>query len=485
MVGAAASNDTTDQPMLDATPRRLPPPPPVDPSSSDEAVAWVAAHLGDLLEVTGTGPARASARFRGGQSAADRALAGIGLAGYAADRNEVWPVARRGATAVSPYVRHGLLDLPRLWREAAAAPPVDRDRFRDELLWQEYARHVYARLGGRTTRGLRHELHGTPVADEAAPDAGAGVALRPDPWEQGRRDGMACITLVLEELETDGWAVNQTRMWLASHWAVRAQDGRRADWRDGEDALYRRLLDGSRAANRLGWQWTVGTGTGLPYGFSRQQVERRAPGLCRSCALRDDCPIEGWPDDPPLLEVPRDPRLKDDPDPAATAGPPTTEVHDPDRAPEAVWLTAESLGDADPALAHHPGLPAVFVWDVPLLARLRLDPMRLVFLAETLGDLAQRRTLEVWRGDVVATLGGHGQAAADIGTATPTTSTGSGRPAARPLAATFAPVPGWRRNRRALDVVEVHPWPWLRRPAGGPIGSFSAWRSDGQRSKRR
>jgi deoxyribodipyrimidine photo-lyase len=272
---------------------------------------------------------------------------------------------------------------------------------------------------------------------------------------------MACLDLVLTELELDGWAVNQTRMWLAAHWAVRTQDGRRGDWRDGEDALYRRLLDGSRAANRLGWQWTVGTGTGRPYGFSRQQVERRAPGVCRTCPLRDDCPIEDWPDDPPLRELPRDPRLKDDPDPAATAGPATVELGDPDRAPEAVWLTAESLGDADPALQAHPGLPAVFVWDVPLLTHLRLDPMRLVFLAETLGDLAQRRTLEVWRGDVGATLG------------------------TRPLATTFAPVPGWRRHRRTLDVVVVHPWPWLRRPAGGPIGSFSAWRSGGRKPQRR
>ena len=26
---------------------------------------------------------------------------------------------------------------------------------------------------------------------------------------------------VVAELETDGWLVNQTRMWLASHWTVR------------------------------------------------------------------------------------------------------------------------------------------------------------------------------------------------------------------------------------------------------------------------
>jgi deoxyribodipyrimidine photo-lyase len=131
-----------------------------------------------------------------------------------------------------------------------------------------------------------------------------------------------------------------------------------------------------------------------------------------------------------------------------------------DAAPEAVWLTAESLGDADPALAAHAGLPVVFVFDVPLLARLRLAPRRLVFLAECLADLATRREVEVWRGDVVATLAG------------------------RPLAVTHAPVPGFRRRAARLRLVERHPWPWLRRPAGGPVGSFSAWRARTERPGR-
>ena len=55
--------------------------------------------------------------------------------------------------------------------------------------------------------------------------------------------------------------------------------------------MYRELIDGSRAANLLGWQWTVGAGTGKPYGFARWQVEKRAPGLCKGCALVNLIPI--------------------------------------------------------------------------------------------------------------------------------------------------------------------------------------------------
>lgn len=430
---------------MDTAPVRLPVPP-----GPDDGVAaiedWVRTALGDLAAPTGDGAPYSSGRFRGGQRAADIALAALDLSGYAAQRSEVLPESTRGATALSPYVRHGLLDLPMLWRVAADAPSRDRDKFRDELMWQEYARHVYARIGAGNREPIRHSLIGT-----------SGVH---DPWDDARRDGMACMDVVLDELDRDGWLVNQTRMWVASHWAVRGG----ADWRDGEDRLYRELLDGSRAANRLGWQWTVGTGTGRPYGFSRSQVERRAPGLCATCPLRRDCPIADWPQDPVLVPVEPDPRLRHDPDASATAGPSAVERTPDAPAPRAVWLTAESLGDADPALTAHPTAPVVFVFDAPLLARLRLHPRRLVFLSEALGDLATRRDVEVWRGDVVATLGTDG-------------------PATRPLAATYAPVPGWRRRAALLPVVEQHPWPWLRRPDGGKATSFSAWRGGPTTSK--
>ncbi len=404
---------------------------PVPPPGAAGAASWVAEHLGDLTREGAEGVA-ASPRFRGGQAAADEALARWDAAGYAARRNAVLPVERRGASGLSPYVRYGLLGLPRLHAHVAAAPAKDRQKFRDELLWQEYARHLYARLGDRNGADLRFS---PPRSD----------APWGDPWPREMR----CVAVNLDELETDGWLVNQTRMWLASQWTVRGG----ADWRDGEQRFFIHLLDGSRAANRLGWQWTVGAGTGRPYGFSRWQVEKRAPELCRACALRADCPIQTWPPQRPSARVEdrgeRD-LLRGDPDLAATAGPETPEHSG--ETPDAVWLTAESLGDDDPALLAHPELPALFVFDAPLLARWRLSGKRLVFLAETLADLAGRRAVQVLRGVPDQALAG------------------------RRLAATFTPVPGWNRRAAALEITTLHPWPWLVRPHDGAIGSFSAWR---------
>ena len=393
------------------------------PERGDE-IAWVAHHLGDVVR----GDVQASP-IRGGQQAADAALASFNVRGYAARRNEVWPVDRRGASGLSPYIRHGLLTLPQVWDHVEGGPARDVTSFRDELLWQEYSRHLYARLGDATRRSLRYavEEHGAPYD-----------------WP----DGMACIDLATDELRRTGWLTNQTRMWLASQWSVR--DG--AGWRDGEDVFFRHLLDGSRAANRVGWQWTVGALTGKPYGFSRWQVEKRAPGLCGECNVRARCPISDWPpEEPPEQRSYADPRMRRDPDLAQTSGVQAVAAAS-GAPPDAVWISAESLGDGDPALSAHPDLPVVFVWDIPLLRRLRLSSTRLVFLAEGLADLAERR-------DVVIRIGAPVDEMAGMA-----------------LATTFAPVPGWRRISASLDLSRVYPWPWLVPPHDGPVTSFTAWR---------
>ncbi|MEM7092961.1 MAG: FAD-binding domain-containing protein [Actinomycetota bacterium] len=402
------------------------------------AEAFVAEFLGDLV----ADRVRASRSIRGGQRAADAALAGFELDGYADWRNQVWPPERRGASRLSRYIRHGLLHLSEVWDAVAGGPARDVGKFRDELLWQEYARHWYAVLGPRSARGTRRSMQ----SDPAAGPVGAHIETRAG-WD----DSMRCVGQCLEELENDGWLVNQSRMWLASDWSVR----RGHEWRTGEEYFFRHLLDGSRAANRLGWQWTTGVGSSKSYGFSRSQVECRAPGLCRSCERAADCPIETWPDDPFYRT-------------AAVAEPVVADAAGPldsiwTNEPKRVWLTAESLGVADPALEAHPDLPVSFVFDEVLLGRLLLSSKRLVFLVETLAELAEHRELELRRGDPVSELGGQS------------------------VAVTFAPVPGFRRHSAGIEPAVVHPWPWLRIPdpaiEARSVRSFSAWRKRASRSR--
>ncbi len=400
---------------------------PTPDTGRDAAVRFVGEHLRHVLCDEPAG----SLRFRGGQSAAEEALRNFDVTGYDRRRNEVYPTPRRGASALSPYIRHGMLTIDQVWAHVADGPPADVAKYRSELLWQEYARHWYARLGTRTQRGIRAEQ---PAIN--------GTWQTADLYD---RD-MACMDLTLGELEEDGWLVNQARMWLASHWSVRSA----APWADGEDYFFRHLLDGSRAANRLGWQWTAGLSSAKFYSFSRWQVEERAAGLCASCERVHDCPVETWPeavtpqphDEPVTLRSGNDARM---------AGPADADVR---RDPSTVWLTAESLGVDDPALAAHPDLPVVFVFDEPLLEALSLSGKRLVFLTETLAELAKSRDLELRLGRPAEELRG------------------------RDVAVTHAPVPGFIRRSTSIDPAAVYPYPWHFRPDGGSVRSFSAWLRD-------
>ena len=389
------------------------------PTSASET-EWVTRYLGHLVCDPGivARPAR-----HGGQRAADAALAALDVTDYAQRRSLVHPPSSRMATVLSPYIRHGMITLAEAIAAVGGAPVTDRRRFVDELWWQEYTRHLYARAGTRSWRPLRRE-----------PAIGAPT------WPNPVDDDMVCMSRVRDELEQTGWLVNQTRMWLASHWTVRAGH----DWSDGEEWMFRHLLDGSRAANRYGWQWSVGAMTSKPYGFSRWQVERRAPAWCASCPLSSACPIENWPaaQSGRALE---DALLRSGADLAGPEIPVVTGT------PDEVWLTAESIGARDPALAAWPTKPAVFVFDEPLLEQLRLSTKRLTFIAQTLAELAEQRPLRLLLGDPATDLKGV------------------------KLAATFAPVPGFQRRAACLDIAALHPYPWLARPDGGDVRSHSAW----------
>ena len=361
--------------------------------------------------------------INGGQTAANEALTNLDITGYANARSQVFPKSSRGASVLSPYIRHNILTLSDVFQAVRKAPYKDREKFQDELLWQEYARHLYARMGAQLFENLRFEANRNQDGD-------------------GWNRKMLCIDEVVSELETDGWLVNQTRMWLASQWTVRSEKG----WLFGQERMYQQLLDGSRAANLLGWQWTVGTGTGKPYGFSKWQVDKRAPGLCTQCSLVGNCPIAEFPEETVLPHTASNERLEIDPDLAATRGPIVPEFN---RNAEYVLLTIDSLGDADPALNAHLELPVVFVFNEPALRKLQLSSRRIAFYLQTLQDLSVRRDVRVYLGDPYEFARNN------------------------PVAVTFAPVPSFQKFK---NLAEVYPYPWFRMPHGGSVKSFSSWR---------
>ncbi len=407
---------------------------PVPAPGRAAAEAFVTTHLAHLVDRrAAANQPLSSARFRGGQRAADEALARFQIDGYHHAMDVAYPQRHRTGSGLSPWIRNGLLPLGRLWDHVADGPPGDVAAFRGSLLRLERARLRYAGAAVSVA---------TPGPATAVAPVGHRIIGGPG-LSAGWDRQMGCVDGALDELADDGWIPASPRQWLAQ-----LCDG------GSEVDLYRHLLDGARAVTPLAW---AAARAGAP--VSRWQVERLAPGLCASCDLVTACPIDHeWP----TLLAP----ALGSPDPStpagatASPGPPdaratTADDHDPlpalgaaalgpdtpqaggGGAPEAVWVTAESMGDADPALAAHPDLPAVFVFDEPLLAGLRLAPRRLVFLVEHVSDLATRRPVEVWLGSPPAVL------------------------ADRAVAVTFTPVPGWHRRQARISPVMIHPWPWL------------------------
>ena len=108
------------------------------------------------------------------------------------------------------------------------------------------------------------------------------------------------------------------------------------------------------------------------------------------------------------------------------------------------------MGDSDPALAANPNLPVHFVFNEAALQKLQLSSKRIYFYLETLQDLATRREVTVSIGDPYAFA------------------------AENHVAVTYAPVPSFSKF---TNLVEIHPYPWLRAPHAHSVRSFSAWRN--------
>tara|TARA_B100000902_G_scaffold386073_1_gene428237 strand:+ start:471 stop:1664 length:1194 start_codon:yes stop_codon:yes gene_type:complete len=303
--------------------------------------------------------------FTGGQSVADDKLNNLDITGYAKKRNNVYPSKKRGSSYLSPYIRHGLLSLKDVWHAVENFTYEDKTKFRDELLWQEFSRHLYAVMGKKTANNLNFKMENTN--------------------EVINTDKMNCINTIEEELTTTGYMVNQTRMWYSSHKAFRSDK----EWNHHENFMFKHLVDGSRFANRLGWQWVMGNQTGKLYGFAQSQVKNRAKSLCEECSLQFKCPIVTWPDGNKFEAVEQvidfGIREKFGPQDIMSTG----------IEPEVVWLTGESLGDDDPAMKSNPNLPVLFIFDSVLLNHLQLSTKRINFLIDTLKELSNKKNVIV------------------------------------------------------------------------------------------
>jgi deoxyribodipyrimidine photo-lyase len=195
--------------------------------------------------------------------AAQARLAAVRPADYARTRN-----ALDGAvTHLSPYITHGLLNLPQVLAHVLASAgqqqPLDlQHKFVFELGWREYFRHVWLHRGD----GIFDSLHAGVLPDEAYAQS------VPEDIRQART-GVPAIDTAVRTLYATGTLHNHARMWLASY----VVHLRKVHWSAGAAWLYAHLLDGDLASNHLSWQWVASTASHKPYLFNATNVARYAP----------------------------------------------------------------------------------------------------------------------------------------------------------------------------------------------------------------
>jgi len=213
----------------------------------------------------------------GGRKAAEERLAAIDPTRYAATRNSL-----EGAiTRLSPYLRHGVLNLDEVRRLALEKAGHAAAKLVNELGWRDYWQRVYRQIGSGIWQDREAYKTGWRAVDYAQ-------ELPADLREA--KTGLVCMDSFVEDLHDTGYLHNHVRMWLAAYLV----HYRRVRWQVGASWFLEHLLDGDPASNNLSWQWIASTFSVKPYFFDRGNLERNTEGrYCQVCHLaRKGCPFD-------------------------------------------------------------------------------------------------------------------------------------------------------------------------------------------------
>jgi deoxyribodipyrimidine photo-lyase len=161
-----------------------------------------------------------------------------------------------GTSALSPYLRFGMLGLRQAVRAAQHAIAQKwsggAESWLNELIWREFYIQILYHFPYVKKTAFNPSLANIPWRnDESEFEA----------WKEGRT-GVPIVDAGMRQLKETGWMHNRARMITASFLVKDLL----IDWRRGEAWFMENLLDGDLAANNGSWQWTAGTGTdAAPY----------------------------------------------------------------------------------------------------------------------------------------------------------------------------------------------------------------------------
>ena len=162
---------------------------------------------------------------------------------------------------LSPYLRFGMLSLRQAAHTALSSLPSPFGRrtggegaqtWLNELIWREFYISILYHFPYVAERAFKPEMENIRWENNIE---------HFERWKAGLT-GVPVVDAAMRQLREIGWMHNRARMIVASYLVKDLL----IDWRWGEAWFMENLLDGDRAANNGGWQWTAGTGTdAAPY----------------------------------------------------------------------------------------------------------------------------------------------------------------------------------------------------------------------------
>ena len=187
-----------------------------------------------------------------------------GLAKYSSQRNfDFGPSNRSNTSTLSPFIRKRILHEKEIIKQSLDRHPYLKvEKFIQEVFWRVY---------------WKGWLEGRPVVwqnyKKNLKIYESNLKIESKKYTQAinAKTGIECFDEWVNELQTNGYLHNHSRMWFSSIWIHTLQ----LPWELGADFFLRHLLDGDPASNTLSWRWVAGIHTnGKMYVANENNIQK-------------------------------------------------------------------------------------------------------------------------------------------------------------------------------------------------------------------
>ena len=167
-----------------------------------------------------------------------------GLKDYSSQRNyDFGPKSRENTSNLSKYISHRIINEYDLIREILSEYNLQKvDKFIQEIFWRVYWKGWLE----HRPQVWRDFVNSSPTYSEK--DYVKAI--------NGETD-IECFDDWVEEIKTENYLHNHTRMWFASIWIFTLN----LPWELGARFFMKHLFDGDAASNTLSWRWVAGLQT--------------------------------------------------------------------------------------------------------------------------------------------------------------------------------------------------------------------------------